>query len=167
MKLRQAAPGDEPLLRQLRLAAMTDAPEAFGSNYERELARTVADWTRWLAPGATFLVEAPEGVAVGLVAAVPDATAPLVHLMAMWVDPVARGTGAADALVEAVVAWTAARGQAVVQLHVEKQNVRARRLYERHGFVVTGHEIAGGRPGFVEVEMTREPPGASAANPGS
>lgn len=155
MKLRQAVPGDEPILRALRLSAMTDAPEAFGSNYDRELARTVADWTRWLAPGATFLVEAPDGAAVGLVAAVPDAAAPVVHLMAMWVDPIARGSGAADALVEAVVAWASARGVATVHLHVEKQNTRARRLYERHGFRATGHEIAGGRADFVEVEMTR------------
>ena len=117
--LRTAVPGDEPILRQLRLAAMTDAPEAFGSSYERELARTVADWTRWLAPGATFLIEGLDGAALGLVAAVPDAAAPLVHLMAMWVDPVARGSGAADALVEAVVAWASARGVTTVQLHVE------------------------------------------------
>ena len=56
--LRQAVRGDEPTLRRLRLAAMTDSPEAFGSTYEREAARTVEDWARWLSPGATFLMEA-------------------------------------------------------------------------------------------------------------
>jgi len=156
MKLRQAVRGDEPTLRRLRLAAMTDSPEAFGSTYEREAARTVEDWARWLSPGATFLMEALDGTAVGLVAAVPDATDPVVHLMAMWVDPVARGTGAADALIQAVVAWASAHRASTVQLHVEQQNARARRVYERNGFRATGHEVAGARDGMIEVEMTRD-----------
>ncbi len=154
MNLRQAIPGDEPILRQLRLAAMTDSPEAFGSTYERELARTTADWTRWLAPGATFLLE-DRGAPVGLACAVPDAAGPIVHLMAMWVDPVARGTGGADTLVQAVIAWAAARAAPAVHLGVEKQNTRARRVYERNGFRATGHEHPSWRPGFIEVEMTR------------
>lgn len=51
--VRRAAIGDEPILRALRLQAMLDSPDAFGSTYERELARTPLDWQRWLSPGAT------------------------------------------------------------------------------------------------------------------
>src|SRR3954463_4983471 len=58
--VRRAVAGDEPILRALRLRALTDSPAAFGSTYERELARTTADWQRWLTPGATFIVEAGE-----------------------------------------------------------------------------------------------------------
>src|SRR3954451_6964744 len=57
LTVRRAAAGDEPILRGLRLQALTDEPMAFGSTYERERARTVADWQRWLSPGATFLLE--------------------------------------------------------------------------------------------------------------
>jgi len=41
--LRRAVPGDEPILRELRLQALSEVPEAFGSTYERELARTPSD----------------------------------------------------------------------------------------------------------------------------
>ncbi len=133
---------------------MLDSPEAFGSNYQREYARTDEDWSRWIANGATFLAETT--TTVGLVAAVPDRDdRGVVHLMAMWVDPSARGTGAADALIAAVVAWASARDARTVRLHVEKNNARARRVYERHEFRATGNEIAGSRHGFTEVEMER------------
>lgn len=35
--VRRTVVGDEAILRDLRLQAMSDAPEAFGSTYEREL----------------------------------------------------------------------------------------------------------------------------------
>ena len=73
--------GDESVLRDLRLRALADAPEAFGSTYERELARSTDDWRRWLSPGATFILEDREA-ARGLVACARDAAdASVVHLM--------------------------------------------------------------------------------------
>jgi GNAT superfamily N-acetyltransferase len=154
VKVRRAVSGDEPILRRLRLAAMTDSPEAFGSTYEREAARTADDWARWIANGSTFLADSTAGVPNGLVAAIPDRVDPsVVHLMAMWVDPTARGTGAAEALIAAVVSWASARGATTVRLHVEKQNARARRVYERNGFRATGREHPSTRPGMIEVEM--------------
>jgi hypothetical protein len=57
MNVRRAILGDESVLRALRLEALSDAPEAFGSTYARELARTTADWQRWFAPGITLILE--------------------------------------------------------------------------------------------------------------
>ena len=148
-------------LRALRLQALADAPDAFGSTYERELARTVDDWRRWLSPGATFILE-DRLAACGLVACARDAAdATIVHLMAMWVAPAARGSGAADALVNQVIAWARADGARVVRLQVVEDNVRARRLYERHGFRVTGVTRVRERDGAVELDVERvldEPP---------
>src|ERR1700687_1894221 len=56
--VRRAVTGHEPVLRALRLQALTDSPKAFSSTFERELARTTEDWQRWLAPGVTFILEA-------------------------------------------------------------------------------------------------------------
>jgi hypothetical protein len=65
--VRRAVPGDEPVLRALRLEALGEAPEAFSSSYEHELARTQEDWRRWLSSGVTLLLE-DAGLARGLVA---------------------------------------------------------------------------------------------------
>src|SRR5438094_4936496 len=66
-EVRRAVIGDEPVLRSLRLQALTDSPRSFSSTYERELARTTQDWQRWMAPGVTFILVA-EGEPRGLVA---------------------------------------------------------------------------------------------------
>jgi ribosomal protein S18 acetylase RimI-like enzyme len=153
--VRRAAIGDEPAVRALRLEALTEAPWAFGSTYERELARTTADWQRWFSPGVTLILEAA-GVPRGLVAGVHDKDRHgVVHLMAMWVHPSLRGSGAADALVTSLIDWAVQGGATEVTLCIAKGNDRAQRCYERHGFRLTGHETAGGRAGFVEVEMAR------------
>ncbi|MET0551659.1 MAG: GNAT family N-acetyltransferase [Vicinamibacteria bacterium] len=138
--MRRAVSGDEPILRTLRLAALAEAPDAFGSTYDRELARTTADWQRWLAPGATLILE-DGGTPRGLVAGVLDADdSRIAHLMAMWVHPELRGSGAADSLVAEHRAWARSAGARLLQVDVFVTNERARRLYERHGFRSTGQE---------------------------
>ncbi|HEY7290046.1 MAG TPA: GNAT family N-acetyltransferase [Vicinamibacterales bacterium] len=152
--IRRAVPGDEAALRAIRLQALSDAPSAFGSTYERELARTDADWRRWMSPGVTFLLELnkPRGIVAGVHDKDDRA---IVHLMAMWVEPSLRGTGAADALVSSVLSWARDEGARHVRLHIAKGNDRARRCYERSGFQVTGRETPGTREGLVEIEMAR------------
>jgi GNAT superfamily N-acetyltransferase len=154
-QVRRAALGDEPVLRALRLQALSEAPDAFGSTYDREVARTTADWQRWLSPGATFILDAPGG-ANGLVAGQLDATDPTaVLLMAMWVHPVVRGAGAADELVAAVIAWAASEDAKTVRLDVFQANARARRFYERLGFRETGESTVHERDGRIEFRMER------------
>ncbi len=160
--VRTLGPDDVETLRSIRLRALADSPEQFSSTWEREALRTVEDWRRWIASGATFVFEddgSSDGTGpgpVGLAAAVPDDDEPgperpsVVWLMAMWVEPAARGTGAARALVDAVLDWARHHGAAKVRLNVVESNARARRLYERHGFSVTGNAECGGR---VEIVM--------------
>ena len=75
----------------------------------------------------------------------------------MWVAPEARGTGLGDALVEAVIAWGAAHGRTAVKLEVAVFNTPAIRLYQRHGFVVTGarRALPAPRQDTIEMEMAR------------
>jgi ribosomal protein S18 acetylase RimI-like enzyme len=153
--VRRAALGDEAILRDLRLQALRESPVAFGSTYEREVARTTADWQRWLSPGATFVLEDAAGPR-GIVAGVHDETdTAVVHLMAMWVSPALRGSGAADALVAAVFSWAESQGAASVRLKVIQGNDRARGFYERIGFRVTGQEEIRQRDGRIEIQMER------------
>lgn len=158
IRVRRAVSGDEPILRALRLEALSESPAAFGSTYEREVARTPSDWRRWLSPGATFILDDGDRPAdpAGLVAGVHDQEdRTVVHLMAMWVHPALRATGAADALVASVLAWAVEEGAREVRLQVVKGNDRAERCYQRNGFRRTGRETASEERGIVEVEMAR------------
>lgn len=152
--VRRAVNGDEEALRAVRLQALSDAPGAFGSTYEREAARTLEDWRRWLSPAATFLLEAA-GSARGLAAGMRDENDPaVVHLRAMWVHPEMRGSGAAHALIAAVKGWAAEAGAREVRLMVVENNGRARRCYEHAGFRATGHLGVLERTGDIEIEMS-------------
>lgn len=155
--MRRLGPGDEDVLRAVRLAALAADPAAFGSTLAREEAFESADWTRRLGPpAATFVVGSGSGPAQGMAWGVPDADDPTrAHLFGMWVAPAARGTGAAGALVEAVVGWATEAGAERVDLTVVVGNAPAERLYRRHGFRVTDGSERRGGDGQLEVDMTR------------
>ncbi len=155
LTVRRARVGDELVLRDLRLRALREEPEAFGSTYEREVARTIADWQGWMSPGVTFVLYDSAG-AQGMVAGVMDAAdSAVVHLMAMWVNPEMRGTGGADELVQALMTWACSVDAKRVRLKVIEGNDRARRFYERKGFRPTGEKEIRGRDSRIEVLMER------------
>lgn len=131
-------------LRRLRLLALQDAPEAFGMGYEQDVARPLEGWRQWIAGGAVFgafVGDDPRG----LVGFSRQAAANLRHrgtLTAMYVAPELRGTGAATALVEALID----HAQGVVEqvhLSVNADNEPAVRFYRRMGFVEYGREPHG------------------------
>jgi RimJ/RimL family protein N-acetyltransferase len=128
--------GDWQLYRSLRLTALTDAPEAFGSTLDRETAFGEEVWRQRLAARNTFVAEI-DGRPCGLVAVIP-AGRDTAELVGMWVGPDAQGSGAGDLLVRAVLAWADERGLSEVRLWVAEGNHRAERLYARNGFRRTG-----------------------------
>ena len=150
MSVRRAVPGDEVVLRQVRLGAVADAPSAFATDLERERARTPEDWRRWLSPGATLLWQEGGSPAQGLVAGVIDGGGSA-HLAALWVHPDRRGRGVGDALVAGLVGWAHGERRRL-SLQVVASNEHARHLYDRHGFVVVG-DPAIGTSGALEVAM--------------
>jgi RimJ/RimL family protein N-acetyltransferase len=135
-------PGDWERLRELRLAALRDTPDAFGGTYDDEAAREKAGWRWWIvgekgrSTGTTFVDErggAYTGMATGMVFVDRPAT---VHLFGMWVRPRERGRGVGAALLDEVVRWASARRAERIELRVADGNVPATRLYERAGFVL-------------------------------
>jgi len=152
--VRRAEIADVPVLKALRIEALTTEPDAFGSTLEREIHRTEGDWRRWIAPNPTFLLEA-DGQPRGMVAGVQEPEdASTVNLMAMWAHPEARGTGAAASLIAAVTQWAGAIGATQVRLKVVEANLRARRCYERCGFRTTGRHSVREKDGAIELEMS-------------
>ena len=144
MQILRAERDDWERLRDLRLRALRDAPEAFGSTHEDEVARTEDDWRAFadgwegMARQAVF-VAADDGRWVGLVVgAVHEADTSLANLYAMWVDPAARGLGAGRLLVEGVIGWAAGTGAEHLELCVTEANEPAVTLYRSAGFEPTG-----------------------------
>jgi GNAT superfamily N-acetyltransferase len=148
---------DWKIVRDLRLRALADAPEAFGSSYEREVAFPDEVWVdRAAAVANATLVCEIDGGGCGMVTLVQDGTdARVGWLVGMWVAPTARGTGVADSLVGSVLQWAGDRDIATVRLRVAEGNAAAERLYRRHGFSRTGAILQGDRQGLVEIEMQR------------
>ena len=137
--IEQITPDDWERWRGLRLVALADSPEAFGSN--------LAQWTdapeqRWRDRltwrGAANFVAVLDGNDVGMASGIGSDDPEVAELISMWVSPTGRGRGVADALIEAVRRWAAARGVPLLALDVVVTNPAARALYARHGFAVVG-----------------------------
>ncbi|HET9728013.1 MAG TPA: GNAT family N-acetyltransferase [Acidimicrobiia bacterium] len=139
MRVRRAEHGDEGLLRELRVRALTEAPEAFSATIEQEHARTDAQLQRWFTGRSTVMILDDGGAAMGLTAVAPVLDAPTVaSLLSMWVDPLARKRGGGLLLVETACKWARKNGYGEIRLHVYEPNTAARALYERTGFTVQG-----------------------------
>jgi ribosomal protein S18 acetylase RimI-like enzyme len=134
--VRRLAEEDWHLLRELRLTALQDAPEAFWATHAQEVGWDEAAWRTRLRDRAVF-AGYRDGQPVGLVGGYVD-TEGDADLAMMWVHPAARGSGLAGLLVDTVLEWARARELPRVRLWVADQNTSARRLYERRGFVPTG-----------------------------
>jgi GNAT superfamily N-acetyltransferase len=154
--IRRLRAADWATFRTVRLAALRDAPEAFGSTARDAEQLDEAEWRRRVQGRALFLAQVARqhaGLAAGIAGDHPEDA----ELISMWVAPAWRGQGVGDRLVEAVLAWAAAERFATVHLWVADGNARAERLYVRHGFVSTGREqpMGGARSGRLEFEMRR------------
>jgi GNAT superfamily N-acetyltransferase len=156
--VRVATTADWQVLRAIRLAALRDAPDAFGSTYAEQAASVEADWRRRISRGGTFFAYVPEvdgNEPAGLVGGFqekPDT----VELVSLWVRPQARGLGVGEALVAAVIDWARARNATSVHLWLTEANQRARMLYERCGFSPTNErQPLPSKSNLTEVGMIR------------
>ncbi|GIE80729.1 N-acetyltransferase [Actinoplanes philippinensis] len=132
---------DWKIWRELRLAALTEAPYAFGSR--------LADWQgdgdreeRWrdrlAIPGSYNLVVTVDGQPVGMASGVPAGEDGVAELISMYVAPAGRGRGVGDVLIAAVERWARDRGAHTLRLAVAEGNHHAIALYRRAGFGDTG-----------------------------
>ena len=142
--VRALLPGEVDLWRDIRLRALRDAPDAFGTTYEQASTWPGETWTThvgWAtAPDAlqaVYLASLGETF-VGCARASQEDARETALVTAMWVDPAARRRGVAQALLEACEVWARSHGCRTVELEVAELNPGARLLYERAGFEVTG-----------------------------
>lgn len=132
-------------LRQIRLQAIRDTPEAFGSSLAETLARTDGGWTHWASSSASgmesvmFVAEA-DSAWIGMAGCRFDSSRPQspAHMISMWVAPPYRGQGLGRMLVERIAGWARDAGARRLELCVTEGNVAAVALYVRSGFTETG-----------------------------
>lgn len=139
--VRRLAPDDWAVLRDVRLRALADSPDAFGSTLGREQALDEKEWRRrCVRPVSVVEVD---GRPVAMAGVFTDDG---VHqVWGMWTDPDHRGLGHARTLLDALIGPAVADGR-TVGLHVNLANPGARAFYEAYGFVATG-ELTPLRPG--------------------
>lgn len=146
MVVARITPDDWALLRDMRLRALHDAPEAFGQTYEHAAAEPEFEWrsaARAASAGdrrAWFFARANEPAADG----VPAADLGMVQarrrpphdclVFSMWVAPEARRAGVGRVLIESAAAWARTWGGRRIVLWVTGVNGGAQRFYERIGF---------------------------------
>jgi ribosomal protein S18 acetylase RimI-like enzyme len=126
-------------LRDLRLAALEESPEAFLSTYDEQVGWTEQDWRAEVTRG-TWLVREVGGHPVALLGATPEAdiAASERYLSYLWVAPSHRRHGVARELVLEMLARLRATGVRRAWLWVLSGNRAAWQLYERLGFASTG-----------------------------
>jgi GNAT superfamily N-acetyltransferase len=136
------AADDWQTYRDIRLAMLQDSPSAFGSTHAEAASFDEALWRQRLADNVVILAQVGTMAAGAAMYSEFGMTDPGdCALYGMWVDPRFRGTGVARVLVDAVVAQARAAGKRRLVLHVVSGNDPAGRLYERGGFVPTGHTV--------------------------
>jgi GNAT superfamily N-acetyltransferase len=147
---------DWQAMRDIRLQALRDAPDAFASTYARDAAFEPAEWHRRAVRDGSFFAFIPELAVPAGLAGGYEAEPGVVELISMFVRPQARGHGVGEALAGAVVAWAEDKGAKSVHLWVTESNKPAIRLYERCGFTVTPErQPLPSNPALGEIGMTR------------
>jgi GNAT superfamily N-acetyltransferase len=159
VSVRRLGPDDWQTWRDVRLAALAEAPYAFASSLAKEQAYDEAGWRDWLQPDRGMKAVAHARTAtVGVVGAwLPEDRHGAVELYSMWVQPAWRGRGVGDLLITEVLDWARERHHPRVDLWVVDANPTAERLYQRHGFRLTEEsQPHPGNPHVLERIMTRD-----------
>ena len=151
--VRPLATAEWRLYREIRLAALAQAPEAFSSTLAREEAFSEVVWRQRLSGRNQFIAEC-QNEPCGLVGIIPDGPA-AAELVSMWVHPAYRGRGVGGALVSAALDWAHERGARSVRLWVAEGNLSAENLYTAKGFVRTGEALSGTDGSVKEFAMAR------------
>ena len=126
---------DVDRLRALRLAALHDAPTAFGAKYDDEIKKPVLEWQERL-KNTTWCFVVADGVDIGLLAvdrAEKDRNSDC-WLSSWWISEEFRGGGIPKLMLNWVEGLCAESNWKKVGLGVWPENLRAIAAYKKLGF---------------------------------
>ncbi len=129
-------------LKRLRIAALTESPDAFSPTAAAARAHDDEYWRRGAAraaesPNFEMFIVRRNGEGLGLASAHRD-DAGIGHIGAMWVDPSLRGQGVGARLFDAAFDFLKRLNCERIELSVTETNAPAIALYHSRGFVMTG-----------------------------
>ena len=139
VQIRSCTPDEWPVIREVRLTSLADAPGAFTSSYERESEFDESTWRDRATTGRWF-VASDEGAWVGVAGGIEGRSGDRARreLVGMWVAPAHRHRRIARSLLDHVAGWARTEGAAILDLSVLSGNSAARTAYLRMGLRATG-----------------------------
>ncbi|MHB2028190.1 MAG: GNAT family N-acetyltransferase [Acidimicrobiales bacterium] len=155
VRVRRTTRDDGARVRAIRLEALHDEPDAFGSTYAEALSFDDEYWRTSAGDRCFFLAESGGDVLGMNSGGLNDSYPGTYWMYAMYVTPLARGTVVAAMLVDAVSNWAREQGASELYLHVTASLARANAFYEKMGFEDTGERRVMGRDENLELLMRR------------
>ena len=138
MEIQRLTVEEGPRLGAIRLHALRDAPDAYGTTLEESEMWPPEVWSKQISDTAVF-VAIDRDSDVGFVRGVPyEGAKDTARLSSLWVEPADRGTGVAASLIDSVVEWARSKGYVALLLGVCDDNAEAIALYTRKGFEPNG-----------------------------
>jgi ribosomal protein S18 acetylase RimI-like enzyme len=164
VNVRRLRPDEGRRLKEVRLAALKDSPDAFSSKLADETLHNDEWWTGKAATASndeTAILVAEDGDRwAGMIGLFPDpAVEDALHVWGMWVAPAYRGRKVGAALLDGALEVARQTSAASVRLHVVVTNESATLLYERRGFKPVGepHRFPSDtNPDLIQVEMATD-----------
>ncbi|MDX2140137.1 MAG: GNAT family N-acetyltransferase [Chloroflexota bacterium] len=162
--IRLATIHDTQAFIALRLKALKDHPEAFGSDYEDALARPDEFWQQRLTESdynAIYVAVSPEAELIGMTGISRYEGKKIQHnasIVSVYIDPAWRGLRLTEHLIETCVEWARRHDVRILRLGVAVTNTAAIRAYTRAGFSIYGIEqevIFTGGVYYDELSMAR------------
>jgi len=141
LQIRRLETADSALYRDIRLEALKQNPEAFGSTFEKENEKAPS-WFESALSRSDIFGAFLDGTLAGVAGYFTHGGPKQAHkgvLWGMYVRPVARSSGLGRRLIEAILDHAHERVEAI-QLTVVSEHEGARRLYSTLGFVEYGLE---------------------------
>jgi ribosomal protein S18 acetylase RimI-like enzyme len=161
ISIERVTPSNVSTFKAVRLRALQDSPQAFGSTYARESAFPDSEWLqrakRWNGETGVGFLAIDDGAPCGIAGAFLDEGDPTrARLVSMWTAPTHRRRAIGRLLVDQVLEWARLRKARMLLLMVTSMNDPAIRFYEKLGFMRNGRtERYPNDPALIEYEMSR------------
>lgn len=137
-------PGRWNEYKALRLRALKDDPQAFGSSYAKEVAYSDEKWQERTNDGVLFASNSNNLIGMmGIWQSQEDKESKTANIFGVYVIPEFRGKGISKMLMQSLLDELKSNTSiSKLKLTVNKNQLSAVKLYEAFGFKITGQEKA-------------------------